>query len=920
MGTRSTRFKTSALRALFCGSVVGALAWLSFELTPHPPIASAQTPASAPIGANGRNAQVVEFGFAGAKQGEFRLTGTRAWGEFGQDDVARFRFEEQNRDEWSVYLYDRTRNIYIQLDMYTRKVLYGPAYGSLNEIYKVLAAWPSPRPKGLTTTSVAYGDVKQQQKLGEYSQTGPGQWTQYDRGHQRLARFKETLRDDNGVYLSDCRDGTKIQLDLHRREVVPSGVGILGFEALPVSVEAEYAVSAPPAVTTDCGYVIASVEPDGGLRYLRAPEDTGAIRARALVSRDFVRDPCTGKLSTDSFWSLMPSYTLKVVPPGGTTPVDAFAMSIVSLRTGNTLEFDPDGYLKVVSPFFSKGAPAPQLLFVPTGSVTGNTPLTFEIRELKDGAMGRKVLTFDDRLKEPASLMTVVNKPTAELLTGTDASHYRRSLAVFSPNCPAVAGITSRNPNVDAQRTMLLMSQWGIQGDMSPITPLAATAYSGWPPPFLDLFRVEGNATTPNVCPDGTVAVGLGIFGHSAERRTLICRRYPGKTRPSSTYPTKFPIADQGDGQVGGVPRKGEQLTPGALTGLACGDNRQCSMSYIEGLATNQCRWMEGPRINYMDSRSRDFDFTYRDYLADKSFRPGNEVWCDGDGEVLTGLNCASALQGKFTEEHFCDHLGLRCCKAASSYAGNVDSPHGDQSQTTVWSPMYGYNAKLDKNAPDLAFSCPNGFVASGFDCGDNPKSCKNKSLGCKRLDVTDDGKRSQVPRTNDSTGTGTYERGLAVTGMRCKSPSCKEIALQHVKLKPDGTNHETCRWATLTNEGYSSPSQCTASEYLADIRCKNGNDCSDLVEMKCCIDAGGRLGSKRISEMSDGPLISPPRFQTPPPPLNEKQAACRAECDGNEVAQSLFSCSIGVFSRQDCSPAATVVVACHIGCMIANP
>ncbi|MGE0592782.1 MAG: TIR domain-containing protein [Vicinamibacterales bacterium] len=50
--------------------------------------------------------------------------GTRNWVEYSPDGRAAFRFTEQNRDEWSVYLWDQQRDVVIQLDLHTRQVNY----------------------------------------------------------------------------------------------------------------------------------------------------------------------------------------------------------------------------------------------------------------------------------------------------------------------------------------------------------------------------------------------------------------------------------------------------------------------------------------------------------------------------------------------------------------------------------------------------------------------------------------------------------------------------------------------------------------------------------------------------------------------------------------------------------------------------
>lgn len=84
-------------------------------------------PATAQSAVNGRNATAVDFGLGAVKQGEYRQSAPRQWVETNQKGQTTFRFEETNRDDWSVYLADRSRNVNIQLDLHTRKVMYSDA-------------------------------------------------------------------------------------------------------------------------------------------------------------------------------------------------------------------------------------------------------------------------------------------------------------------------------------------------------------------------------------------------------------------------------------------------------------------------------------------------------------------------------------------------------------------------------------------------------------------------------------------------------------------------------------------------------------------------------------------------------------------------------------------------------------------------
>lgn len=65
---------------------------------------------------NGRNAKLVSH-----SQGSFIDQGDGTWIEVNADNKGGIRFQEQQRDDWSVYLFDRSRNVSIQLDLYRKK-------------------------------------------------------------------------------------------------------------------------------------------------------------------------------------------------------------------------------------------------------------------------------------------------------------------------------------------------------------------------------------------------------------------------------------------------------------------------------------------------------------------------------------------------------------------------------------------------------------------------------------------------------------------------------------------------------------------------------------------------------------------------------------------------------------------------------
>lgn len=89
--------------------------------------------------ANGHNVRIVTFAdFNGRTLGQF-VQQRGGWVETGKRGGARFRFRELNRDDWSVYLQDDSRGVFIQLDLHTRRVNYRDT-GALRHLYNIVSA------------------------------------------------------------------------------------------------------------------------------------------------------------------------------------------------------------------------------------------------------------------------------------------------------------------------------------------------------------------------------------------------------------------------------------------------------------------------------------------------------------------------------------------------------------------------------------------------------------------------------------------------------------------------------------------------------------------------------------------------------------------------------------------------------------
>jgi Mannan-binding protein len=111
---------------LTCSTLLGATALLATA------VPAAAQPAAA---VNGWIATFVRFG-----GGHYARLPDGSWAEFDLRGQVTFRFAETQRDEWSVYLHDASRNVQIQLDLFRRKISYGTNGGPRSDLYDITGA------------------------------------------------------------------------------------------------------------------------------------------------------------------------------------------------------------------------------------------------------------------------------------------------------------------------------------------------------------------------------------------------------------------------------------------------------------------------------------------------------------------------------------------------------------------------------------------------------------------------------------------------------------------------------------------------------------------------------------------------------------------------------------------------------------
>ncbi|MEZ5478194.1 MAG: hypothetical protein R3E95_12135 [Thiolinea sp.] len=153
--------------------------------------------------ANGRNVNFVRF-----DGGTFERTYNGEWLEFSDgSNNPKFRWREMNRDDWSVYFRDDSRNMSMQIDLHRKWIrLEWPGHPMTDQ-------WPvtesSERVNGRLVTQVNHNG-------GSFRMVSPGQWREFNAAGQATFSFRENNRDQWSVYLSDDSRKMQMQIDVHR--------------------------------------------------------------------------------------------------------------------------------------------------------------------------------------------------------------------------------------------------------------------------------------------------------------------------------------------------------------------------------------------------------------------------------------------------------------------------------------------------------------------------------------------------------------------------------------------------------------------------------------------------------------------------------------------------------------------------------
>ena len=237
---------------------------------PNRQSAGTSPPRQAPT-VSGRNVTEVTLGQGNQRFGAYTQTGNRQWQEIPARGSRRFTFTETNRDDWSVYLHDPSRNVRIQLDLHTKKVMYSDARSARRPLYdiqgssaKAVQAQPqspqspgapppqAPAVNGRNVTEVAFGQGNR--PVGTYTQTDNRQWQERPAaGGAPRFNFTETNRDDWSVYLHDRSRNVRIQLDLYKKKVMYSDARSARRPLYDIQGTSAKVVQAPPPSSAPTG-------------------------------------------------------------------------------------------------------------------------------------------------------------------------------------------------------------------------------------------------------------------------------------------------------------------------------------------------------------------------------------------------------------------------------------------------------------------------------------------------------------------------------------------------------------------------------------------------------------------------------------------------------------------------------------------
>lgn len=217
---------TRAKRALIKSAAMGLLA-----------AAGMQPAAAQPASAAGEQQQVNGWNVVRATYdgGIFQRTSPGQWTEYN-DGGATFTFEESHRDEWSVYMYDAARNVWLQIDIHRNMISAGTGDAPRIDIYAIsgsAAGAVTGNPlvdSGITGRNVIRVDFNG----GLFQSMNNREWVEIgDNGGS--FQFHETGRHNWAVNLYDASRNVRLQIDIESQMIMMIDDNGLNHDLYPIT-------------------------------------------------------------------------------------------------------------------------------------------------------------------------------------------------------------------------------------------------------------------------------------------------------------------------------------------------------------------------------------------------------------------------------------------------------------------------------------------------------------------------------------------------------------------------------------------------------------------------------------------------------------------------------------------------------------
>jgi hypothetical protein len=181
-------------------------------------------------GTHGRNVTQIIYSNGSQALGRFEQTGVNQWIEYSDHNNSQFNFIERSRDDWSVYLFDASRDVAIQLDLHRKKVIYSQGNLAAVDIYNISGSrnnayvknrndrhrhnTPPPAAVSLLRDSASY--TLADNSIMVLERRGPSNWIEYSPQDNEIYQYNEVGRSGSSIYLFDA--ASNIQAEIHFKQ------------------------------------------------------------------------------------------------------------------------------------------------------------------------------------------------------------------------------------------------------------------------------------------------------------------------------------------------------------------------------------------------------------------------------------------------------------------------------------------------------------------------------------------------------------------------------------------------------------------------------------------------------------------------------------------------------------------------------